>query len=206
MLPCAHPKYIPLDFDQHTSTVHRFGSLSAAQSFLYSLCPVDHQAVVVLVGEMSVPFSPFQPNITTQLQPTLAFSVLSNTPLAIPQYKVLPAAAADALQTRWSNIGPFTRYAPDRTLDPASGESLKSPGADLQQRVKVVALTAVNLTVALVAPLGACEAWQLHRPGVVVQYGQGVWEGTLQELLELGQQQVAATGANRVSGNDSICW
>jgi hypothetical protein len=155
-------------------------------------------AAAAAAGEASVPFSPFQPNVSKQ-QPVFTFSLMSQ-PLLIPQYKVVPAAAADNVQTSWSNIGPFARYFPDRTTDPASGEGLRSPSADRQQEVKVMALTAVQLALGLVAPLGGCEGWQLHKQGVLVQYGQQVWAGRLEQLQQVPPQQLAASGILRVSG------
>lgn len=120
-------------------------------------------------------------------------------PLLIPQYKILPATTADSLKSSWSNIGPFAQYFPDKASDPASGEGLKGLSADQQQAVKVVALTGVQLALGLVAPLGGCEGWQLHKPGVLVQYGQQVWAGRLEQLAQLTAQQVAASGVSRVS-------
>lgn len=78
---------------------------------------------------------------------------------------------------------------------------LQGPSAadQQQQQVKVMALSGVQLVLGLVAPLGACEAWQLHRPGVRLQYRTQVWAGRLEQLGQLSAQQVAASGVTRVS-------
>jgi hypothetical protein len=62
-----------------------------------------------------------------------------------------------------------------------------------------MALSGVQLALGLVAPLGACDAWLLHRPGVRLQYGTQVWAGRLEQLPQLSAQQVAASGVTRVS-------
>lgn len=66
-------------------------------------------------------------------------------------------------------------------------------------QVTVLALTGVQLSLGLVAPLGACSGWQLHMPGVLVQYGRVVWEGSLDALGKLSSQQTALLAVTKVS-------
>jgi hypothetical protein len=127
-----------------------------------------------------MPFSPLQTNLSLP-QPTFAFAALSQ-PLVIPQYKTIPAGAArGAFPTQWHHIGPFATSLPATPCpDPTACVSSSLPGSvtgadvDAGKRVTALALTGVNLKLGLVAPMGGCEAWQVHKPGVVVRYGRQV--------------------------------
>ncbi|WIA23664.1 hypothetical protein OEZ85_000365 [Tetradesmus obliquus] len=58
------------------------------------------------------------------------------------------------------------------------------------------------MSVGLLPQLGACRAWQLHRPGLCLEYGRELWRGSVAELAALrkpitaGSQLVTVTLAD----------
>uniref|UniRef100_A0A383WL10 Uncharacterized protein n=1 Tax=Tetradesmus obliquus TaxID=3088 RepID=A0A383WL10_TETOB len=143
-------------------------------------------AVLRLQGSIKAHFAAFDPS---KALPHFPVAFLGKA-LSVPQYQ------QQQQQQQQQQEGAAAGAVGSATSGTAAA------GGDGSAMVVVSALTGINISVGLLPQLGGCQAWQLHRPGLRLEYGRELWRGTVQELAALrkpvtaGSQLVTVTLAD----------